>query len=159
MNVIAVLFYIMSHFSLATFKIFSLYLPFCIFIMKYLGMDLFKIYLYMTALDLYYCVWLSLVALSGSYSFTVASHCSSFSCCRAWALGIWASVVKAHGLSSCGLWALEHWLSSFGTWAFSWSMACGIFLNQGLNPCPLHWQAHSYVLQHQESPLITLNVI
>ena len=31
-----------------------------------------------------------------------ASHCSGFSCCGAWALGARASVVIAHGLSSCG---------------------------------------------------------
>ena len=31
-----------------------------------------------------------------------ASHCGGFSCCRAWALGVWASVVVARGLSSCG---------------------------------------------------------
>ena len=43
-----------------------------------------------------------------------ASHCSGFSCCGAWVLGAWASVVVAHGLSSCGLWALEHGLSSCG---------------------------------------------
>ena len=29
------------------------------------------------------------------------------------------------------------------------STACGIFLNQGLNPCPLHWQADSYPLHSQ----------
>ena len=23
-------------------------------------------------------------------------------------------------------------------------MACGVFLDQGLNPCPLHWQADSF---------------
>jgi hypothetical protein len=34
-------------------------------------------------------------------------------------------------------------------------MACGIFLEQGLNPCPLHWQADSYPLCHQGSPLIS----
>ena len=38
----------------------------------------------------------------------------SFSCCGAWALGTWASVVVAHGLSSCGSWALERRLSSCG---------------------------------------------
>ena len=43
-----------------------------------------------------------------------ASHCSGFSCCRAWALGTQASVVVACGLSSCGSWALEHRLSSCG---------------------------------------------
>ena len=34
-----------------------------------------------------------------------ASHCGGFSCCGAQALGAWASVVVAHGLSSCGTWA------------------------------------------------------
>ena len=43
-----------------------------------------------------------------------ASHCGGFSCCRAWALGAWASVVAAHGLSSCGSRALELRLSSCG---------------------------------------------
>ena len=28
-----------------------------------------------------------------------ASHCSGFSCCRAWALSAWASVVVSHRLS------------------------------------------------------------
>ena len=37
--------------------------------------------------------------------------------CRAWALGTRASVGVACGLSSCGLWALEHRLSSCGAWA------------------------------------------
>ena len=43
-----------------------------------------------------------------------ASHCSGFSCCRAWSLGAQASVVVVCGLSSCGLRALEHRLSSCG---------------------------------------------
>ena len=55
-----------------------------------------------------------------------ASHCSGFSCCRARALGAWASVVVAHGLSCSrhvgssgtrartpvpciGRWILNHW--------------------------------------------------
>ena len=46
-----------------------------------------------------------------------ASHCGGFSCCRARALGVRASVVTARGLKSCGLQALEHRLSSSGTWA------------------------------------------
>ena len=43
------------------------------------------------------------------------------------------SVVVAHGLSC--------------------SMACGIFPDQGSNPCPLHWQADSQPLRHQGSPI------
>ena len=30
------------------------------------------------------------------------------------------------------------------------SMAYGIFPDQGLNPYPLHWQADSYPLRHQD---------
>ena len=35
----------------------------------------------------------------------------------------------------------------------SCSAACGIFPDQGPNPCPLHWQADSQPLRHQGSPL------
>ena len=35
-------------------------------------------------------------------------------CCEAWALGAQASLVAAHGLSSCGLRVLQHRLSSCG---------------------------------------------
>ena len=35
----------------------------------------------------------------------------------------------------------------------SCSAACGIFPDQGSNPCPLHWQADSQSLCHQGSPL------
>ena len=55
-----------------------------------------------------------------------SSHCGGFSCCGTWALGSWVSVVVAHGLSC--------------------PEACGIFLDQGLNPVPFigrqtlnHW--------------------
>ena len=34
----------------------------------------------------------------------------------------------------------------------SYSAACGIFPDQGSNPCPLHWQADSQPLRHQGSP-------
>ena len=33
----------------------------------------------------------------------------------------------------------------------SCSAACGIFPDQGSNPCPLHWQADSQSLRHQGS--------
>ena len=58
----------------------------------------------------------SLVAVSGGCS---SSLCAGFSLqwlllLGAWALGARASVIVAHGLSSCGSWALEHRLSSCG---------------------------------------------
>ena len=47
---------------------------------------------------------LSLVAASGGTLRCGAqvSHCGGFSCCKARALGAWASVDAAHGVSSCG---------------------------------------------------------
>ena len=36
----------------------------------------------------------------------------------------------------------------------SCSAACGIFSDQGSNPCPLHWQADSQPLCHQGSPCL-----
>ena len=55
--------------------------------------------------------------------------------CRAQALGAWASVVVAHGLSSCGSWALDHRLSSCGARAQS---LCGMWdlPRSGLEPMP-----------------------
>ena len=47
-------------------------------------------------------------------------------------LGVWASVVVTHG--TC------------------WFTACGIFSDQGWNPCSLHWQVDSY--RHQRSPVL-----
>ena len=58
-----------------------------------------------------------------------ASHCSIFSCCGTRALGAQASVVAA-GLK-------------VGVHGLSCSEVCGIFPDQGLNLCPLHWQVDS----------------
>ena len=68
---------------------------------------------------------LSLVAARGAALCCSArnSYCGGFSRCGAWALGIQASVVVAQRLRC--------------------STACGIFLDQGSNPCPLNWQADS----------------
>ena len=54
---------------------------------------------------------------------------SGFSCCQAQALDTWASVIAALRLWGSGLVILVHGLGC--------SKACGIFLDQGLNPCPL----------------------
>ena len=52
--------------------------------------------------------------------------------------GSWVSVVAAHGLSC--------------------PKACGIFLDKGLNPCSLHWQADSQPLDHQTSPALVFKM-
>ena len=36
----------------------------------------------------------------------------------------------------------------------SCSAECGIFLDQGSKPCPLHWQVDSYPVHHQGSPIL-----
>jgi len=64
-----------------------------------------------------------------------------------------ASVVVAGGLCSCSSQALEHRLSSGGA-QVSCSLACGIFLNQGLKPCPLRRQVDSLLLSHQGSSFL-----
>ena len=75
--------------------------------------------LFLAALGLHCCAWAFLwLQRAGAtlHCSARASHCSGFPC-GAWALAMWASVVVAHGLSSCGSWALECRLSSCGSWA------------------------------------------
>ena len=81
---------------------------------------------------------LSPVAASGGHS---SSRCTGLSLSRLLLLRSTGSrragsVIVAHG-PSC-------------------SAACGIFPDQGSNPCPLHWQADSQPLRHQGSPLLSL---
>ena len=66
------------------------------------------------------------------------------------------SVLVAHGLRSCGSQALEHRLNSCGTWVLS--AACGIFSDQGWNPCLTHWQVDSYAPSHEGRPEFVLNL-
>ena len=93
------------------------------------------IYLFLVTLSLCCCAWtFSSCGKWGLLWNTWASHCSGFSCCRAWALGTQTSVVM-------GLVVVAHQLSC--------PVACGIFPDQGSNPHPLHWQLDSYLLYHQ----------
>ena len=58
------------------------------------------------------------------------------------------TVVASLGAQALGVWtsvAVAHWLSC--------PVACGIIPDQGLNLCPLHWQADSQALDYQEVPL------
>ena len=82
-----------------------------------------------------------------------ASHCCGFSCCGAWTLGRWASVVAMCRLSSCGSQALEHRLSGCSTQAQQLHHRQDL-LDQGSNPCLLHWQADSFLLSYQGSPYL-----
>ena len=64
-----------------------------------------------------------------------------------------ASLVAEHGLQACRLQQLWHVDSVVVARGLSCSSAHGIFLDQGSNPCPLHWQVDSQPLHHQGSPI------
>ena len=87
---------------------------------------------------------------------TLSLWCTSFS--LRWLLlwstgskGMQASATEVCGLSSCRSQALSTG-SIVVVHRLSYSVACQIFLDQGLNLCLLHWQADSLSLSHQEYP-------
>ena len=53
-------------------------------------------------------------------------------------------------LWNVGSGGVAHWLSC--------SVADGVFLAQGSNPCALHWQADFYPLYYQGSPVLVLRL-
>ena len=99
---------------------------------------LFFIYLFLLCWVFVSVRGLSPVAASGGHS---SLRCAGLSLSRPLLLRSTGSrragsVVVAHGLRC--------------------STACGIFPDQGSNPCPLHWQADSQPLRHQGSPIFFL---
>ena len=80
---------------------------------------------------------LSPVVESGGHS---SSRCAGLSLSR-------PLLLRSTGSSRAGSVVVAHWPSC--------SAACGIFPDQGSNPCPLHWQADSQPLRHQGSPIIS----
>ena len=112
------------------------------------------IYLFLAALGLHCCAWV-FSSCSKQVLLFVAVHSL---------LIVVASLVVEHGLQVCGLPQLWHvgsvvvarGLQSTGSvvvaHGFSCSSACGIFLDQGSNVCPLCWQVDSQPLCHQGSP-------
>ena len=81
---------------------------------------------------------LSLVAASGGHS---SSRCVGLSLSR-------PLLLRSTGSRRAG--------SVFVVHGPSCSVACGIFPDQGSNPCPLHWQADSQPLHHQGNPTSTV---
>ena len=67
-----------------------------------------------------------------------------------WFLLLWSRGSRCVGFGSCGSGALECRLNSCG--ARAQFLHGRIFLDQGLNQCPLHCQVDSYPLCHQKSP-------
>ena len=77
---------------------------------------------------------LSLVVASGGHS---SSRCAGLSL-------PWPLLLRSTGSRRAGSVVVAHGPSC--------SVACGIFPDQGSNPCPLHRQADSQPLRHQGSP-------
>ena len=94
----------------------------------------FFFYLFMTVLGLHFCVRaFSSCGKRGPLFIAVRGP-----------LTIAASLVAEHRLQTRRLSNVAHGPGRFA--------ACGIFPDQGSNPCPLHWQADSQPLRHQGSP-------
>ena len=111
-----------------------------------MGPHLILLYLPWAVLDLCCRAGFSLVAENRGCSLVVVRGCLT---AMAFLVdhglkGAWASVVMVPGLPSTGSIAMAHELSC--------STACGIFLDQGLNPCLLHGQVNFLPLSPQGSP-------
>ena len=93
------------------------------------------LFIYLWLCWVFVSVWgLSPVAASGGHS---SSRCVGLSLSR-------PLLLRSTGSRRAGSAIVAHGPSR--------SAACGIFPDQGSNPCPLHWQADSQPLRHQGSP-------
>ena len=116
-------------------RFFLLLLLFCFFLKK--------VFFLILLINLFY-FWLCWVFVSvRGLSLVVASGGHSSSRCAGLSLS-WPLLLRSTGSRRAGSVAVAHGLSC--------SAACGIFPDQGSNPCALHLQADSQPLRHQGSP-------
>ena len=106
------------------------------------------LFIYLFIFNLFiYLFWLCWVFVSvRGLSLVAASRGHSSSGCTGLSLS-WPLLLRSTGSRCAGSAVVAHGRSC--------SAACGIFPDQGSNPCPLHWQADSQPLRHQGSPLLT----
>ena len=95
-----------------------------------------RLYILILFIYLFFKKYSFIMAVLGLCYSAWASHCGGFPCCRAQALGSWASVAAVHRLSC--------------------SATCGILSDQGSNPCTLNWQVDALPVNHQGSTIPTL---
>ena len=101
-----------------------------------LFLKIIYLFIYLWLCWVFASVWgLSLVVASGDHS---SSRCVDLLLSRPLSL-------RSTGSRCAGSAIVAHGPSC--------SAACGIFPDQGPNPCPLHWQADSQPLRHQGSPV------
>ena len=124
--------------SFWVFKELSL-MPFSFFFFFFFNLFIY-LFIYLCLCWVFVSVWgLSLVAAGGGYS---SSQCAGLSLS-------WPLLLRSTGSRRTGSIIVAHEPSC--------SKACGIFPDQGSNPCPLHWQADSQPLSHQGSPVQVLS--
>ena len=108
-------------------------------------LDLFLCILFFFFFNLFY-LWLCWVFISvRGLSPVVASGGHSSSQCMGLSLSR-PLLLRSTGSRRAGSATVAHGPSR--------SAACGIFPDQGSNPCPLHWQADSQPPHHQGSPIL-----
>ena len=93
----------------------------------------------------YRSLWLSLILTNRGYSSLRGTGLSLW-----WLLMLWST-----GSRACRLQYLKHAGSGVVVHGLSCPMACGIFLDQRLNLCLLHWQVESYLPYYQGSPTLS----
>ena len=70
----------------------------------------------------------------------------------------WVALASSRGSSQPRDQTIISYISCIGRQRLSCSTACGIFLDQGSNPCLLHWHEDSLPLSHKEAPVWFLNI-
>ena len=107
----------------------------CIFFLNFYLLFIYYVYFWLCWVFVF-VRGLSPVAASGGHS---SSRCVGLSLSR-------PLLLRSRGSRRAGSAVVAHGPSC--------SAACGIFPDQGSNPCPLHWQADSQPLRHQGSPFL-----
>ena len=121
----------------------------CIILIYFIRFRIFLFFLFGSAASRLLCRLCSLVASRGYY--LVAVRGLLIAVASLVGSRVQALVVVARGsvLVAPGLWSTH---SVVVVHRLSCCAACGIFADQGLNLCLLHWQADSLPLSHQGSP-------
>ena len=109
----------------------------------FIRFEILKIIYVLVALGLCCCVW-AFSSCSEQGLLSIAAHRLLI----AVASLVVDTDARHPGFSSCS----SRGSSSCGSQALV-ALACGIFPDHRLNPCPLHWKADSYSVYHQESLL------
>ena len=147
MHIVDVFFQLMACFSTVYFSFICFTVSFDVQTSYYQYCQLITLLIYISC-----GFWLCWVLLLSGFSLVLVNLATlwwqreAFS--SQWLLSLQSTGSGRAGFRSCSPWDLEHRIGSCGARAFC-SVTCGIFPDQGSNPCLLHWQADSSPLSHQ----------